>query len=453
MTRKEQAEQTWAVAATSQPLSSRSRWGIRVLATAAMAISGYLLWGSLTGDRLPGCGPDSGCDAVLNSRWAYWFGVPVSLAALAAYAAVIGMTVPLSRESPVPVRHACWTGLLAVALTVLGSAAWFVALQAFVIRAVCPYCMTAHACGAAMAILIVLARRSSRTISGERAAPEQSPATHVSLRFPAFGAAAALAILIASQVLHRPPTFAVQPMNTVVRSTAEQPAGDQQTTLGRDGAGDATSGRSDGAPRQPAGPFMELHAGQFRLDLSELPLVGRPETAHVIISLFDYTCSHCRVAHKLLSEVYRALSNQVAIVSLPVPLDGACNPVVKRPIPEHTNACTYARLGLAVWRADRKQMEAFDEWFFASPRPPSTNAAWEYASRLVGTNALAKALGDPWIDASIRNNARLYHTNYLRYAKGRLPQLILGTNLVAGSFHSTPVLLNLVRREFGLPVP
>ena len=46
---------------------------IRLFALAAMAISAYLAWISYTGGKPVGCGPESGCDKVLQSRWAYWF--------------------------------------------------------------------------------------------------------------------------------------------------------------------------------------------------------------------------------------------------------------------------------------------------------------------------------------------------------------------------------------------
>ena len=53
------------------PVHSGSLTVIRLLSFAAMAISAYLAYVSMTGDRVVGCGPESGCDQVLNSRWAY----------------------------------------------------------------------------------------------------------------------------------------------------------------------------------------------------------------------------------------------------------------------------------------------------------------------------------------------------------------------------------------------
>jgi hypothetical protein len=340
-----------------------------------------------------------------------------------------------------------------LALVVLGAAAWFIALQAFVIRAFCPYCMTAHVGGAVMALLILLPRQGVAVALSPKAARLPTAPVRPGIRSPAFVAAGVLLVLVAGQVLYRPATFLVQPMNAVGNPATEFPTAGQLSQLGEPGAAQPAAGGLGSAGRKPVGPFLDLHAGVFRLDLGEVPLVGRRDAPHVLVSLFDYTCSHCRALHQPLVETQRALSNQLAIVSLPVPLDQTCNPTVRRQLAAHTNACVYARLGLAVWRADRQQMAGFEDWLFAGPTPPSTEAARDYAVQLVGSAALAQALKDPWGDQLIRHNARLHRTNYLLYAKGQLPQLILGTNLVVGTFPSTPALLNLVCRQFGLPLP
>jgi len=469
MSRQRRANQPAAASAAVAMPSRGKLWIIALLATVALALSGYLLWGAWGGDALPGCGPASGCNTVLNSRWGYWLGIPVSLGALAVYVAVMVILVRLSRPLPAPVRVWYGAGLLALAGVVLGAAVWFIGLQFFVIGAICPYCMTAHVCGGVMATLILLSSRSWLTPRGanaglhesgrgrarlrpRRCPPDLAPAgrearptgvmateavgkeEHTSRKpgagpgrgWPALAVAAALAVLVVGQVIYRPPAFVVQ------TSSRSAPAG-------------------VGAARP--GPVLDLHGGEFRLDLREVPLLGPPDAPHVLVSLFDYTCRHCRAAHLPLVETQRAFSNHLALVSLPVPLDRACNPTVRRPLPAHTNACVYARLGLAVWRANRLQSPAFDDWLFATPSPPTTQAAYAEASRLVGTNALAQALQDRWVDDLLAQDVRLHRTNQARFGKGQLPQLLLGPNLAVGAFDSTPALLQLVGQQFGLAIP
>src|SRR5689334_22322385 len=81
---------------------------IRLLFLTAMGLSAYLAWLSLTGGKAVGCGPDSGCDQVLHSRWAYWFGLPVSMLALAIYSLILGASFRLSEETATEIRLKTW---------------------------------------------------------------------------------------------------------------------------------------------------------------------------------------------------------------------------------------------------------------------------------------------------------------------------------------------------------
>ena len=59
-----------------------------MLLFSAAIITAYLALASLDlSGQVPGCGQDSGCDKVLNSPWAYWLGIPVSLLGLGLYGA------------------------------------------------------------------------------------------------------------------------------------------------------------------------------------------------------------------------------------------------------------------------------------------------------------------------------------------------------------------------------
>ena len=60
---------------------------VRVLLFSAAIITAYLSLAALSqAETIPGCGPDSGCDKVLNSKWAKWLKIPVSLPGLGLYA-------------------------------------------------------------------------------------------------------------------------------------------------------------------------------------------------------------------------------------------------------------------------------------------------------------------------------------------------------------------------------
>ena len=440
-------------------------YGIRFLAALALLISAYLAWTALRSGHLPGCGPESDCDEVLSSRWGYWLGVPVSLGACLIYGLVLGTTFALSPAKATAVRRNAWRILIFAAVVILGAALWFVGVQWGILHKFCPYCMTAHACGSLLACLILF--RLSQMIRSARATRAGSPKAVMTSGEAGkvfVGGLAAVMALVAGQVLHQPRTFEVSPpappepaaivgaevtrrnneVNRPARLLTSAPTGFE----GAVSASPQTPGSAVGSARE-----LVLHGGVFRLDLQTVPLFGRPDAPYVIVSLFDYTCSYCRVVHQHLMEVHRSLSNQLAIVSLPVPLEKSCNPLVKRVFPEHTNACVYARLGLGVWRADRTRLEAFDDWMFSSARPPSPDQARDYAAKLVGTNKLSAALEDPWGERLLQESIRLYHTNYLVYRQGRMPQLIIGTNLASGQLRNAQELYRLLSNHLGLALP
>src|SRR5215471_3428014 len=99
---------------------------VRLLCLLAFGLSAYLLCGSLTGERLPGCGVESGCGAVLSSRWAYLFRIPVSLPALLLYAAVLAATIALKRRLSSERRQQVRGFLIAAATALVAAATWFV---------------------------------------------------------------------------------------------------------------------------------------------------------------------------------------------------------------------------------------------------------------------------------------------------------------------------------------
>ena len=137
--------------------------------------------------------------------------------------------------------------------------------------------------------------------------------------------------------------------------------------------------------------------------------------------------------HWLLMDAWKPFSNQLAIVSLPMPLCRDCNPLMPSTLPIHSNACEYARAGLAVWRADRKKLHEFDDWVYKHYFAPPLTQAWAYASQLVGSNNFARALNDPWIEQQLQRGIAIYATNLFTLNAGDMPQLMIGTNVYFGT--------------------
>src|SRR5687768_6021962 len=127
---------------------------VRVLLLAALLISIYLGWVSFGGTAVAGCGPESNCDKVLSSRWSKWFGIPVAVPAFFLYTFMLAAVLRLTPKASAQQQRQAWSALVPAAWVVLGAVVWFVALQLFVIKAMCPFCMAAHACGLAAAALL-----------------------------------------------------------------------------------------------------------------------------------------------------------------------------------------------------------------------------------------------------------------------------------------------------------
>src|SRR5439155_4461327 len=105
-----------------------------------------------------------------------------------------------------------------------------------------------------------------------------------------------------------------------------------------------------------------------------------------------------------LMQADRAMGDKCAIVNCPMPLDAHCNYTVRRTPRPHTNACDFARLGLAVWRADKTKHPEFDKYVFSGETPPPLPQAVERARQLVGPAAFDKAVADPWINEQLKRS-------------------------------------------------
>jgi uncharacterized membrane protein len=380
----------------------------RLLLVCALGVDLFLAGVSWGGRAVAGCGPESNCHTVLSSPWAFWLGLPVSWPAALVYAIALVATLRLHPDSPPASRRKAWLLLIPSSTLIITAGLWFVFLQLFVLKTICPFCMAAHGCAlAGTGLLLVQAPVGRVPVKDSANATRAFVPAPVALGL-VLGALLAVSLLIAGQVLRPRRSYLITPIRAGVRTNP---------------------------PQSKVRTFAVLD-GQFQFNLDEVPLMGRPEAAQLIVSLFDYTCDFCRELHGPIVQAHRQFSNQLAVISLPIPLDARCNPVVRRTLPAHTNACALARLGLTVWLADRQAAVAFDEWMFLPPQPPSPEAAERYARQLVGEEKFNAASTNRWIDLQIQQNVALYKAIYRQYGKSHVPEILIGTNLMSGVFTS-----------------
>ena len=131
---KKKNKQSGAVAAPPA-LRSIPNWPLLGLALIGMGLTIYLTATAWAGKEVAGCTVGSGCDVVLNSRWATLFGLPTSLWGFLAYASLGG--IAFIKRSDI---H--WKSAWIVALVGVFYSVYLTSVSIFKLDAACPYCLT-----------------------------------------------------------------------------------------------------------------------------------------------------------------------------------------------------------------------------------------------------------------------------------------------------------------------
>ena len=114
-------------------MSDRSlRIGASIVALAGLVVAGYLTWVHFDDAALV-CVAGGGCETVQESEYAEIAGVPVAALGLVAYAIVLGL---VAWDTP-----SARLGAATLALVGLLFSMYLLALQLFVIDAVCVWCL------------------------------------------------------------------------------------------------------------------------------------------------------------------------------------------------------------------------------------------------------------------------------------------------------------------------
>jgi uncharacterized membrane protein len=410
------------------------RWGLTGLNALALALSAYLAWHSLAGGAVIGCSGGSSCDQVLNSRWSSIGGlVPVSGLAVGAYLALLVAGSCIGPTTAAPVRRLAWRAMLVLAGAVAGSAVWFILVQAAFLRAFCPYCMTEHVTGLALAALILWQ-------APRQWAEERDEGVAAAVRRPG---------------LEMGPDTEDGDATSLSRSATERsplhPIG--CALLGVCAAGLVAASQ---AMFVPAAIYSkgEAHAAARPFDPHQVPLLGSPDAPYVVTLSFDYNCSHCQQLHFLLGEVVRRYAGQVAFALCPAPLNTQCNPYIPQTVPAFATSCDLARISLAVWVAKREAFPAFDQWMFSLEsgdrwRPRTVEAAKARAVELVGRAKFDAALADPWVGQYLQASVRIFGNA----GAGAVPKFAFGPHWVTPESDSADDPMEVLQDALVLPKP
>ena len=134
----------------------------------------------------------------------------------------------------------------------------------------------------------------------------------------------------------------------------------------------------------------------------------------------------------MLDEAIRRYDGKLAFALCPAPLNTQCNPYIPRDVDEFKGSCDLAKIGLAVWAANREAFPTFNRWMYSldsgdrwSPR--SLEAATDKAIELVGQAKFDAALADRWIDQYLQTSIHIYGDTIQNDRHGNaLPKLVFG---------------------------
>jgi len=461
-------------------------WFSRILLTGALIISGYLLLHTLNASTLAGCDGSSGCGEVLSSPWSHIGFIPVSIFAVVLYLLLLALSIPGLTNRLGAYRFPV---VLFLAVTVISGVIWFVSLQAFVIRAFCAYCMAAHILGASgAALLLVYTRKESKSVPAKR---NWIPAGAGIAAFAGFALLQSLLPQRSGSEVFVLEDGLSTPTNDFGTEEGEYDAERRQTAVEEDRIEDSGGGKESATSESmpltnpdssniaaksmeetteeqstqdasaspgPQSTLLSLHNGKFEVSTATDPYIGNPQAKKVLVSLFDYTCSHCKKNHEILEDTLQRRDNDFAVILIATPLNSHCNPAAKKPPPPgRPLACEYARLALAVYTLDVQAFHKFDRWLFSDSSPVFKNketgpeVARRHAEELVGRQKLARALDDSRVDAMLQKNAAIFQANNEKTGRYGLPQMIIGSTVHLGSVPSVFDMLLLMNQHLENP--
>ena len=443
---------------TQGPLTGGWTHVVRILLFSASIITAYLALATLSkGGQVPGCGPESGCEKVLTSSWAYLLGIPVSLLGLGLYGAFFYTTFSLKVGQQQKARRSL-NSLTLFSFTVLGAAAWFVGVQAVAIGTFCPYCCTAHGM-ASLAALIFLGHANN---IGSRLSARLNFGVAIGVALALVTVVAAGQIILPkeqpapkivdlSQPQPKAPIVEAKTARVAKPAAAPKPTPQSALAVNPEPSTPAVKTVTPANPEPAKAGAFHIPKSDLSLDTSRLPLLGSPKAPHRIGCLFDYTCHHCRQLHGYILESIEKLNGQVSCVMIPMPLDSNCNAMIKRTGRDHINACKYARICLAVQQVAPAKYREFDRWLFSDHKTAKPlDTVKQHAANLVGAGLLDKAIASATVQQQLQQNIRAYELNSKNGRSSLMPQTIINNQVIFGPPPSAAKLEDAIKQALGL---
>lgn len=463
----------------------------------ALGISSYLAYVAITASEVAGCGAGDliDCGHVLHSKYAKWFGLPVSILAAINYLFMVTALIAICCSARTTLTSKISWATVAFAGISAGMAAiWFVGLQIFVIGKYCPWCLGAHTCGLVIAISLLVNRPFGAKIM---------------MAGSAFAAAGIAALVLGQVTAEEPPTFKIIEHTVVPQDIRTSTPGESEDTNDglfeapkeEDGSifqapsdasvtprkirsfsiaaqllavcspaamvtttgvlqEEATKGKqeeskTDKPKSEPASEpksdqeteedgrrFITIQ-GNVKLDTKQWPMLGSPDAKYIFAEMFDYSCPHCRETHKAIKGAFDIMGDELAVMVLPVPLNSSCNTHVTATGANFVESCELSKLAVACWRLDAEKFHEFHHWMFEGSTAPTYATAKAKADELVGREDLDAELRKEAPGKYITKHVQLYQIA----GRGVVPKLLFPTTTVEGAYTSPNSLVELIRER------
>ena len=465
---------------TRRFVSALPIWFVRLLSLAATAGAAYLYTQS-SGDGVAGCDgmAEFDCSAALASRWSQWLIVPVSLVGAVCYGGIFLGSLLVGRRW-LSIDALGWRLLELLTPAALGAALWFIGLQLSGVAPACMYCLLVHACGVAIAGLVIWRRWSLNR--GAQAGPSLAPLSPVAapgapvkrlgaappppLGLPTLGGVTIVAALVLVQIMLPPKMRVIDAADLEGEFSLDVP---EQPAPSETGANQGptppedppeTDEATNNEPVSPtrltptrrrAGGSREVSVldGKLKIDTYKFPILGSPDAEYVIVEMIDYGCPHCRELHHTLHEARKRYGDQLAIVVLPVPLDILCNKNLRKAKPKSRGSCKLARLALAVSQVAPEKFEALHDYLLDGETKPRYENARRWAGDRMNDRRLSTAIRDVKTEQQIQKNIAL-HSALGRLGITGLPTQIVGKKVLQGLPTSLDVLCETWEEQLGI---
>ncbi|NQV26773.1 MAG: thioredoxin domain-containing protein [Rhodopirellula sp.] len=172
--------------------------------------------------------------------------------------------------------------------------------------------------------------------------------------------------------------------------------------------------------------------GDTKLDVRQWPLIGKPDAKYVFVEMFDYTCPHCRDLHHELDTVLKNFGDDLAVITLQVPLNATCNVQVGSTESQHRDACEIANLAVTVWRLEPRKYHEYHDWLFKPAQARTSADARKRAIEIVGEERMEKMLATGVPQKFIASHVKLY----AKAGAGSIPKILFPNITLVGNVGS-----------------